>query len=238
MSGEKKLTVIGHLEELRARLIKSALAVAVTTVASFFLTGYIFDFLKSRAEGVDLIYTRVPEMLGTYFKVSIYAGLALAMPYLVYHVVMFISPALTRKEKRYLYTLLPAIFSAFIAGIVFGYFVLLPPALRFLLTFGGDIARPLITVGNYVSVITTLLFWLGVCFETPIIIYFLSVIRVVNPRWLARNRRYAVVLAFALGAVITPTFDPVNQTLVALPVYFLFELGVLLSKLAWRGKSY
>lgn len=226
---------MGHLEELRQRLIKSLVAVAVTTVFSFLFAGQIFSLLKSRAEGVELIYTEVPEMLGTYFKVAFISGVVLAMPVIVYQVVMFVAPALTRKEKQYLYLLLPGVLLSFAAGGAFAFFIVIPPALKFLLTFGIEIARPQIKVGNYVSVVTNLVFYIGLAFETPLIIFFLAKIRVISPKLLTRYRKYAVVGAFILAAVITPTPDPLNQTLVALPIIILYEVGVWLAKLAWKG---
>ncbi|MFH1486469.1 MAG: twin-arginine translocase subunit TatC [Chloroflexota bacterium] len=232
---DKRLTMMGHLEELRQRLIKTLVAVGVTTAFSFLFARQVFLLLKTRAEGVELIYTEVPEMLGTYFKVAFVSGLVLAMPVIVYQIVMFVAPALTPKEKRYLYLLLPGVFLSFVTGAAFAFFVVIPPALGFLLSFGGDIARPQIKVGNYVSVVTNLLFWIGVAFETPLIIFFLAKIRVIKPGLLSRYRKYAVVASFVAAALITPTPDPINQALVAVPIMALYEAGVWLAKLAWRG---
>lgn len=235
---EKRLTITEHLEELRKRLIISLVALAIATIIAFPFTPLVFQILTRPAPGIKPIYIEVTEMLGTYFKVAIITGLALAMPVILYQVVMFVAPGLTRSEKRYLYLLLPGVILSFIIGVLFGYFVLLPPAIGFLLTFGSDIATPQIRIGNYVSTVTTLLLWLGLSFETPIIIYFLARIGLITPKMLAGGRRFAVVGAFILGAVITPTFDPVNQSLVAFPLILLYELGIWLAKLAWRGRPY
>ena len=187
--------------------------------------------------GLELIYTEVTEMLGTYIKVSLYSALVLTLPFIVYQAVIFVRPALTRKEKTYLYIMLPSVFLLFTVGAVFAYFVLLPPALKFLLTFGGDIATPMIRVENYISVLTKLIFWIGMCFEIPLVMFFLTKIGVLRPEWLSKYRRLAYVLAFVLGAIITPTFDPLNQSLVAIPIILLYEFGILLSKLARRQKT-
>ena len=235
MNGDRRLTIIEHLEELRQRLIKSVIALAITTIVSFSFTSWLFRLLLVPAGGIKPIFTEVPEMLSTYMKVSLLSGVILAMPILVHQLVMFVAPALTPQEKRYLYLLLPGAMLSFLAGVLFGYFVLLPPALNFLLTFGEDIATPQIKIGNYVSVVTSLLFWIGLAFETPLVIFFLARLRVVTPAFLSKNRRYALVGAFILGAIITPTFDPVNQTLVAVPLAVLYEISILLAKLAWRG---
>jgi len=241
MEEEKKLTVLSHLEEVRGRLFKSLIAVVVGIVICFPLARYIYPILMTPLPGIELYYTEVTGLLGSYMKVSLYGGLILAGPYLLYQFVMFIKPALTRREKGYFYTLLPGVLILFFGGVMFCYFILLPPALRFLYYsfpsfVGGDI-NPIWTVDNYVSVVTRLLFWLGVVFEIPILMYFLSKIGVISPAWIRRKWRYAVVIAFIIGGVITPTFDPVNQSLVAGPIILLYGLGYLLAKLARLGSK-
>ncbi len=232
---EKKLAIAGHLVELRSRLLKSVIAAGVCIGASFAFVPYVFDFLKSRAPNVELIYITPTGMLGTYMKVAIYCGLALALPILIYELLMFLSPALKRNEKRYIYRSLPAVVIFFIAGVAFSYFVLLPPALGFLQRFNLGIT-PLWTVDKYVSLVVQLLFWVGLVFELPFLMFLLSKLGVVTPQWLANKRKYNLIFAFILGAAITPTFDPVNQCLVALPIILLFEIGILLAKLARRGE--
>ncbi|MBM2831588.1 MAG: Sec-independent protein translocase TatC [Dehalococcoidia bacterium] len=236
MSNGKELSLLGHLKELRNRLFFSAIAVAVFMVPAFYLTRYVLLFFKSLAPGIELVFTGATEMLATYMKVSIYLALAMALPFVFFQAFMFVSPGLSSREKRYVYVLLPGVVFFFIAGVVFSYVVLLPPALKFLLTFGQDIARPLIEVGNYVSLVSRLLFWTGVVFEIPMVMYFLSKLGVVSARALARGRKIALVGAFILGAMITPTIDPVNQTLISLPIFALYEIGIWLAKLAGRGR--
>jgi Twin arginine targeting (Tat) protein translocase TatC len=224
------------LQELRKRLLRSVVALGIGIVVSFPLAPYIFDILKSRAEGVNLIYTRVTEMIGIYIKVALYCGIALVLPYLVYQLVMFLSPALRDKEKRYVYLSLPAVFILFAAGVCFAYFLFLPPALKFLLTFGSDIAQPMISVDNYVTIVVKLLFSVGLVFEIPLVLTLLSKLGIVNPQKLAKGRKWAVLVAFILSAVITPTVDPVNQTLIAAPIIVLYELSIWLSKLVYPRK--
>ena len=125
---------------------------------------------------------------------------------------------------------------AFVAGAAFGYRILFPPAINFLLSFGSEIATPMPRIGTYVNLMLSLLFWMGIVFETPLVLYFLSRIGVVTSEWLAKRRRYAVVVAFILGAIITPTFDPINQTFVAVPIIVLYEAGVWLAKLGGRQR--
>ncbi len=170
--------------------------------------------------------------LGPYMKVALVVGLILAMPVIVYQVIMFVAPGLTRQERRYLFVLLPWIMLSFLVGLAFAYFIFLPPALQFLFSFGSTIAKPQIRVGSYVDFVSSLLFWIGVVFEMPLVIFFLAKIGVVTPQALARWRKPAWVIAFVVAAVITPTFDPVNQTIVAVPVILLYEVGILLARLA------
>ncbi len=237
MDNDKKMTLLGHLLELKARLIKSVIAVAITTTISFVFAKQIFAILIRPTGGIDLIYIEMTEMLGTYMKVCLASGIILAMPYLIYHFVMFVSPALSPREKKYVYVVLPWIVLMFIGGVVFGYFVLIPPAVKFLVTFGSDIATPQIKIGNYISVVTRLLLAMGLVFELPVVSTFLARIGVISYRWLASKRKAAIIFAFILAAIITPTFDPVNQTLVAVPLIVLYEMSIWLAKLVQKKEA-
>jgi len=233
----KKLTILGHFQELRRRLIWSVIAVVVTTTISFIFYDWIFDILLLPAHDIKLVFIEMTEMVGTVMKVCLASGLILAMPYLTIQAILFISPALTRREKKLVYMILPWIALMFLGGVVFGYFILIPPATSFLLNFGSDIAIPQIKIGNYISIITRLLLAIGLVFEMPVVITFLARIGVVNSKWLASKRKMAIIVAFILSAVITPTFDPVNQSLVALPLIILYEIGIWLAKLVQRKKG-
>ena len=234
----KEMTFTSHLTELRQRLIKSVIALVIATLISTIFARYIFEFLIIPApDDISLIYTELTGMLSTYFKVALMSGFVLAMPILVYQGMMFVSPALTRREKRYVYLALPWIMFMFLAGFAFGYFILVPPATNFLLNFMSDIARPEIKIDNYISIVTRLLVAIGIVFETPVIITFLARLGVIKPEMLSRRRRWAVVVSFILAAVITPTFDPINQSLVAIPLIILYELSILLAKIAYRKRT-
>ncbi len=235
---DKQMTFTSHLAELRQRLIKSVIALVITTIIAFIFARYIFDFLiRPAPDDISLIYIEMTGMIATYFKVALMGGLVLAMPVLVYQGIMFVSPALTRREKKYVYMALPWITLMFIAGFAFGYFILVPPATNFLLNFMTDLARPEIKIDNYVSIVTRLLVALGLVFETPVIITFLARLGIVKPEWLAHKRRWAIVVAFILAAVITPTFDPINQSLVAIPLILLYEISIWLAKIAYRKRA-
>jgi len=234
---DKRLTVLGHLVELRIRLIRGVIAVAITTIISFAFAPQIFEILKAPAGDFNPIFIEMTEMIGTYMRVSLFGGLILAMPYLTYELVMFISPGLTRKEKKYVYLILPWIALMFAAGVVFAYFILIPPATKFLIHFGSEIATPQIKIGNYVSVVTRLILAIGLIFEMPVLTTFLSRLGIITPKWLSDKRRIAIVFAFILAAIITPTFDPVNQSLVALPLVALYEMSIWLAKLVHKREA-
>ncbi len=237
MSKDKRLTITGHLLEIRQRLTISVIVLIITVIVAFLFYEEIFHFLIRPAGDVPLIYTEMTEMLSTTMKVSLAGGVVLAMPFFVYQFIMFVSPALTRQEKTYVYIALPWITLMFAGGVAFAYFVLLPPALKFLLSFGSDIATPQIKIGNYITLVTRLLVAVGVVFEVPVVITFLSRLGIVTPQWLARKRKWAFIGAFILAAIITPTMDPINQALVAVPLIVLYEMSILLSKLVYRRRA-
>ncbi len=237
----RELSFMEHLGELRRRLIICVIAVLAGSAASFVFYEEIIELLSRPAydlegsQGIELVFIEITELLTTAVKLSFVAGFVLALPVILYQVIMFVAPGLTGRERRYLLLFLPMALFAFACGVAFCYFVLIPPALRFLLGF-SDVAQPLIRISNFVNLMVRLLFWMGVAFETPLIMYMLAQLGIVSARQLSRFRRVWVVLAFLLGAIITPTFDPVNQTLVAGPLLVLYELGVLLAKLAGRSR--
>ena len=237
----RELSFMEHLGELRRRVIICVIAVLAGSSVSFVFYEEIIELLSRPAydlggsQGIELVFIEITELLTTAVKVSFVAGFVLALPVILYQVIMFVAPGLTGRERRYLFLFLPMALVAFACGVAFCYFVLIPPALRFLLGF-SDVAQPLIRISNFVNLMVRLLFWMGVAFETPLIMYMLAQLGIVSARQLSRFRRVWVVLAFLLGAIITPTFDPVNQTLVAGPLLVLYELGVLLAKLAGRSR--
>ncbi len=230
-----RLTLVEHLAELRRRLFISLLAVGVTTALSFTFTGKLFDFLKRPAPPITFIYTQPTELVSTYFKVAIISGLVLALPVWLYQAVLFIAPGLSVTERRYVFLLLPAALLSFVAGAAFTYFILLPPTFKFLFeVFGQGIAVPQIRIGAYVSLVASLMFWVGLIFELPLVMYFLARIGILSPRLAGGLRRWALVLAFVGAAIITPTTDPITMTLVAAPMLVLFEVGLVLARLGQR----
>ena len=231
-----------HFRELRNRALASLAAVLVGSAVSFYFYEDIFAILIRPAQEVaaqhdfKVIYTEVTELLGATVRVSLLGGFVLALPVILYNGIRFVAPGLTPRERKILFSFLPAALLAFVGGMAFGYFVMIPPALRFLLTFGGDIAEPLIRISNLVNIMVRLLFWLGISFETPLVMYVLATLGVVSARGFARFRRLWLVASFVIAAAITPTIDPVNQAIVAGPLIVLYEVGVLLARMAGRRR--
>ncbi len=234
---ELQLTLIEHLDELRGRLIKSVIALAVAVGVAFVFTPTIFKLLLGPApesiRNSGLVTFAPAEAFLTFFQVALMTGIGFSSPVIFYQIFAFVVPALTRKERRLVFSFMPLVVLFFIIGVLFGYYVTLPFALKYLLEFTMDgVLRPLINAASYIEFVTTILFWMGLAFETPIIIFFLSKVGLVNARRLTSWRKYAILAAFVIAAVITPTPDPLNQALVAVPLWILYEVGIVLSRFA------
>ena len=187
-------------------------------------------------EAFKPVRTEITEFLSITVRISLLGGFVLALPVILYNAIRFVAPGLTPRERTILFSFLPAALLAFVAGMAFGYFVMIPPALSFLIGFGSEVADPFIRISNIVNVMVRLLFWLGLSFETPLVMYVLAVLGVVSGRAFARFRRFWLVAAFVIAAAITPTIDPLNQAIVAGPLILLYEVGVLLARLASRRR--
>ncbi len=232
MAEKRQLTIIEHLEELRGRLMKSAIALTVTTLFSFIFAKQFLQLLVAPMGETPPVSSSPTTSIVVFTKVALISGVALAMPVLVYQLISFIAPGLKPQEKRYLYFILPGATISFVAGAAFAYFVMLPTAIPFLKGFLGDIIEPNWFIDKYISFVTSLLFWVGLSFETPLLIFFLAKLGIVTPAVLSRNRKYAILAIAVISAVITPTPDPFNMILVMGPLILLYEIGILLAKLA------
>ncbi len=229
------MSLLEHLEELRRRLIVCLVAVALGTAVGFLLAeplmGLLVDLIDD-VPGVTVQAIEVAEKFATSLRLSLIVGIALAMPVLVYEIWLFLAPALKPEERRFVFIGLPLVTLFFCAGVAFSYMVALPAALRFLLGFGSAqvVTRP--QLGPYLGFVSTLLLWSGISFELPIFLFFLARIGVVDWRRLSRWRKYAFLVIAIAAAVITPTGDPVNMMVIAVPLYLLYEIGILLARLA------
>ncbi len=224
--------LLEHLRELKSRLMRVGIVGLVFTIAAIIFYEPIFKVLERPAGdalnptlGGKLAQLDVTETWSTIARVGIIIGMSATLPYFLFELIGFIRPALKPSERRWVYILVPAGLVSFALGVAFGYFVLLPPAIRFLLTFGSDIAEPVVRISTYVNLIIALMFWMGVVFEIPMVMFFLGRVGVLKGKWVAKQRKWALLLAFVLGAIITPTADPVNQALVAGPIIVMYEIG-------------
>jgi sec-independent protein translocase protein TatC len=231
----KVLTILEHLEELRKRLIIAAGAVLIATVVSLVATQWLLEWLtepaRDRLQDGEIVFTEPLEYWGTYFRVALLAGITVSMPVVIYEVMAFVGPGLTRQEKRWAYPIVIGASLAFVAGAAFAYYVELPPAFRFLLTTPGNVAKPFLKVGSYVDFVTRLMLVTGLVFELPLIVMGLAKVGVVTSRKLWRWWRAAIVVAFVVAAIVTPSIDPVTQSLVAAPIIVLYFTGIFLAKL-------
>jgi sec-independent protein translocase protein TatC len=232
MGDERRMTIFEHLDELRGRLIKSVVALIVTTMFSLVFTSRLLKILTAPMGNLQPIFLRPTEMIITYFQIALICGVALAMPVLIYQSILFILPALKPNERRYLYIIVPGATISFVVGLLFTYFAILPFAIRYLLTFGGNIARAQWTIGEYIGFVTTILLWIGLAFETPLVIFFLAKLGIITPAMLSHYRKYAILAIAVIAAVITPTPDPFNMMIVMVPLLILYEAGALLARLA------
>ena len=234
---DKELSLVQHLKEFRDRLMVACIAIALTTAISFLFTTDIIKLLLVPAGVSKLIALSPTENFTTYFRVALFSGFALAMPVILYEIYAYIDPALHPNERRFALTLGPFVLLLFVGGMLFCYLILLPNALKFLINFGSEVIDNQLRASEYLSFVTLFIVGMGVVFEMPVLIYALLRLGVVQRSWLTSKRRYVFVGSFAVAAVITPTPDPFNQTLVAIPMYLLFELGLLLGRLGARRRA-
>lgn len=237
-----KMPLTAHLEELRSRMTRILIAVGVGFCVCYAVKEELFRIITKPLTSVlppssFMIYTNLPEAFFIYMKIAFFASLFLTAPYTLYQIWKFISPGLFVREKRYVIPFVLTSSLLFVAGILFGYFIVLPPAFAFFMTFSSDILKPMISFKEYISLMLKFLLAFGVVFEIPVFIFFLAKIGVVNAKMLSRHRRYAVLVIFIVAAVLTPTPDVITQTLMALPMMVLYEVGIVVAKFAQKKKS-
>jgi sec-independent protein translocase protein TatC len=228
---ETAMTILDHLRELRSRLVKATLALVLASLVTSVFAGDIIAFLI-RPYG-DRLQTLGPtENVITYFRVALLSGVAVAMPIIVYQLLAFVIPGLTRAERRWLYISIPFTSLLFLAGILFAWTIMVPAAVDFLAGFRPDLFKTEWTAQEYISFVVSIAFWIGVSFQTPLITFILAKVGLVTPGFLARNWRFAVVIIAVVAALITPTVDPFNMALLMLPLLALYGLSILLALLA------
>ncbi len=238
LENEKMMTLLEHMLELKDHLVRMAIALVVCSAGTFVLAKKILEWLllpMDKYEGqYAIIATRPTTTIGLFMKISLFSGAIVAMPYLVYELLHYILPGLTRREKRSLIWIVPGATFFFVAGAAFAYFVMVPTAIPFLLGFWSDLIEQNWMVDEYIPFVTGLVFWVGVSFETPLIMAFLSRMGVVTAKQLLAAWKFAVVAIAVLAAFITPTPDPFNMGLVMAPLITLYFFGVLLARISQR----
>jgi len=245
------MPLTAHLGELRKRIIISLVAVTITFVIAFNYSEEIFRFImfplkygldfsarklsfhfvpQDKLHNTKLVFLAPAEAFWMNLKVAFVAGVIVALPVIFHQLWLFISPGLLQKEKKYVLPFILFATALFLAGAAFCFFIVLPFAMGFLLTYKvGDFLMPMLSVGQYVDFCLKFILAFGVIFELPIAIIFLTKMGIVTPQGLARNRKFAVLLAFIAGAILTPTPDAFNQTLMAVPIILLYEVGIWIS---------
>ncbi len=226
-------TILEHLGELRVRLTWAFVGLVIATVVSFAFTEQILDILI-KPYGEQLQTLSPTEGIETFFRVAIVTGATLAMPWILYQVWLFVSPGLHPFERRYVYVFVPSAFLLFLIGVAFSWFVLLPSAILFLSSFMPSIFSPEWTSQEYIGFATSFLFWIGVSFEIPLIVFFLARFGIVTSKALREQWRIAVVGIAVLAAAITPSIDPVTMLLTMAPLVLLYLLSILLASVGQR----
>jgi sec-independent protein translocase protein TatC len=240
-----RMSFLEHLIDLRKRLINSFLAIGAAMVIGFFIAKPVIDHIVGpirvalRANGLDesVYYSSLQGYVGLYINLSFYLGIAMAMPIVLHQIWLFVAPGLYKHERRAVSGFIFSSMFLFLCGVVFGYFILLPKVLTFLIRFakGGPI-KPLISINEYFELVLAVLVGLGVIFELPVLIFILSLFGIVTPKFLLRNFRYAMLIITIVAAIVTPTPDATTMLIFMAPMVALYFVGVLVSYAVLRRK--
>jgi sec-independent protein translocase protein TatC len=227
------MSLLEHLEELRKRIIWSAVAIAAMFFVAYWFHEQIYDLmqrpvifaLKNHHLDTQLVFTNPTEPFNMYLKMALIGGIFLASPIVLYQVWLFISPGLYVHEKRYVVPFMFATVGLFLAGGFFAYRMVFPAALDFLIGYGQQF-KPMITIGEYTDLFLTLILGMGIVFELPILVFFLALLGVVTAGWLWRNLRYSILVIFLIAAIVTPTTDILNMCIFAAPMVALYIASI------------
>lgn len=225
------LALTEHLGELRMRVIKSVICVIFVSIVIY---GFVDHINASLVKPVgSLVFIAPQEAFTARIKIAFFGGLLLSSPFILFQIWRFVSMGLSRNERKYMLIFGPLSFFFFVAGTLFGYFVIVPIGVKFLLGFATDFLTPMITINNYISFVGALVLIFGVIFELPLASLFLTKIGLVTPKFLSGRRREAIVIIFISAAVLTPP-DVITQCLMAVPLLVLYEISIVFSKFAYR----
>jgi sec-independent protein translocase protein TatC len=239
---DNAMSVLSHLNELKRRLFRVAIVSLIFIAIAVVNFRWIFNQFTANtrelieAAGGDIVQLTLTEAWVAAAKLAVMVGLTAALPYFLFEMSRFFQPGLKSGERKYVYFLIPGALVSFAIGATFAYLILIPRLFEFMLEFQGSLAVPTITAASVVSMTVGIVFWLGTIFELPIVMYLLAKIGLIKSKWVMSKIRWMILLAFVFGAAVTPT-DPISQVIVAAPVMGLFGIGLLLVKLAERGRD-
>lgn len=227
--------LLEHIEALRGHVLRSMAALFLTVLASTAFAGRVLDWLAQPVGGIQALQAiEVTESIGAFMRVSLLSGFALALPYIGAEIFAFFNPGLKRRERTLLIIAIPISTLLFLLGMAFAYGIMLPITLPFLLNFLGIVTVP--RPSNYIRFVTGVMFWIGIAFQFPLVIYILARLGIVQAKSLIRGWRFAILGIAILAAVITPTIDPVNMALVMVPMIVLYFISIVLAALAQRRR--
>jgi sec-independent protein translocase protein TatC len=222
------MSLMEHLDELRRRIVHSAAYLAVGFVIAYVFHERLYGFVQEPLDRlhIKLNYTHPMDALNLYLQVSLIGGAILASPFILYQVWLFIAPGLYQKERRFVVPFMAATVGLFLAGASFGYFYVLPGALKILILDFGKRFNPIVTIEEYTGFFLSIILGLGISFELPILIFFLALFGIVSPQFLWKNIRYAILAVFLVAAIITPSPDPWTMCIYAIPMLALYMIGI------------
>ncbi|HET7102561.1 MAG TPA: twin-arginine translocase subunit TatC [Terracidiphilus sp.] len=222
------MSLMEHLEELRRRIVHSALYLCAGFIVAYFYHVQLYALVEEPLNrlNIKLNYTHPMDPLNLYLQVSLIGGAILASPFILYQVWLFIAPGLYQTERRFVIPFMTATVGLFLTGAAFGYFWVLPGALKILIVDFGSNFNPMVTIEQYTGFFLSIILGLGISFELPILIFFLAMFGIVSPRFLWKNIRYAVLAVFLVAAIITPSPDPWTMCIYAIPMLALYMIGI------------
>jgi len=236
-----KMSLTDHLVELRKRLVRCVIILFIGFGACYYYKDFIFDIVTRPLVHVlpknsYLIYTGLTEAFFVYMKLAFFASLIITCPFIIYQIWKFISPALHSTEKKYVLPFVLFSTLLFISGVLFGYFIALPPAFEFFVSFNNQYLQSMISFSDYISLFVTFLLGFGLSFELPVFMFFLAKLGIVNSQMLSKQRKYAILVIFIVAAILTPSPDALSQILMAIPLMFLYEVSIFITKFAGKKK--
>jgi sec-independent protein translocase protein TatC len=234
---EKEMTFLEHLEELRWRIIFSIIGIVIGTIVAWIFIDFLVDVVllkPAKDSGAHLQNLRPFGQLFLYMQIAIMVGIIISIPNIFYQFWRFISPALRKHERRYIFWIVAFSSICFLIGIAFAYFVMLPLTLKFAAQFGSESIKNEFSIEEYMSIIISVMLAAGLIFELPMVSFFLSKLGILKPSFMKKFRKHAIVVIMIAAAFLTPGTDPVSQIVLAIPLVVLYEISILISKISQK----